>query len=77
MKKYDDASDKLIREYAQGDRNFERWLIEADAICLNRCNGSIWDFPRVINWYRLYDYGMTPSQAINNMLDEYELKGGY
>jgi hypothetical protein len=76
-KQHRETADALIAKYAQGDKQFARWLQDADAICINRCNGSIWDFPRDINWYRLYDYGLTPSQAINQVLDEYELKGGY
>lgn len=67
----------LIKEYAQGDREFIEWMLDVDSICINRWSGSMWDLPRSINWYRLYHTGITPSQAVFDVLDEYELKGGY
>lgn len=71
------ASWNLIKEYAGDDIEFKEWLLDVESICLNRWGGSIWDLPRVINWYGLYATGFTPSRAVYKVMDEHELKGGY
>ncbi len=63
-------NDRMTDYLDEADDEFEAWLSELDAECLDRFDLSVFDLEDCL-WRSHFDAGLTPSEAL-----DYELEAG-